>query len=314
MILIWRIAIKKTTQNIRQEVTNKMIASLTENTPPWRNPWSISPNSGIPCSVVSRRNYTGINPLILMLSSMTSDYDSKYWGTVNAWSKIGARIKKNETETQVTLFRFINKQEKGKVVKNKKGQPEKIPLMRYFSLYNVAQVEGETEESEDRLDKYRVVLAELNNEPDFRPAEEFISFVGPKLNHRGSKAVYRPNSDSITMPSKRSFESMADYYETLFHELIHWSVCRVGDVSAAIKKTKRPYAFEELVAEIGACFLTMEIGIPMGETMMEKSQSYVKAWLGSMENDPKYIFDAASYASKLVDYLVAKSNKKQLAA
>jgi antirestriction protein ArdC len=291
-----------------------MVEALDKGFPPWRNPWSISPNTGIPCSVASRKNYTGINPLILMLSSMTSDYDSKYWGTVNAWEKLGARIKEGEKETQVTLFRFINKQVKGKVVNNKKGQPEKVPLMRYFPLYNVAQVEGKTEESDDKLDKFRVVFAELNNEPDFNPAEEFVSSIALNLNHRGSKAMYRPSSDSITMPPKRSFESMADYYETLFHEMIHWSVGRVEGVSAAIKKTNRPYAFEELVAEIGACFLTMEIGVPMGESMMEKSQSYVKAWLGSMENDSKYIFDAASYASKLTDYLMAKASQKQLAA
>lgn len=298
-------------QEIRSTITRKMVDALDKGLPPWRHPWSVSPNTGIPCSVSSRRNYTGINPLILMLSSMTSDYESKYWGTINAWEKIGARIKKDETETQVTLFRFINKQVKGEVVKNKKGQPEKVPLMRYFSLYNVSQVEGETQESEDKLDRYRVLMDELNNEPDFTPAEVFVSSIGPNLNHRGSKAMYRPDADSITMPPKKAFISMADYYETLFHEMIHWSVRRVEGVSEAIKKTKRPYAFEELVAEIGACFLTMEIGIPMGESMMEKSQSYVKAWLGSMENDSKYIFDAASYASKLADYLMAKASHKQ---
>ena len=60
----------------------------------------------------------------------------------------------------------------------------------------------------------------------------------------------------------------------------------------------------ELIAEIGACFILIELNIPFAHQMMDKSKAYVKSWLEKMNSDPKYIFDAASLASKCVDQML----------
>jgi antirestriction protein ArdC len=43
---------------------------------------------------------------------------------------------------------------------------------------------------------------------------------GPKINHGGAKAFYRPLFDEVTIPEPTRFESTNEYYSTLFHELV----------------------------------------------------------------------------------------------
>ena len=155
------------------------------------------------------------------------------------------------------------------------------------------------------LSKYVAVLADQQNEPDFEPAEEFIKATGVEIKFGGQKASCNWETGIIKSPKKSTFDSMGDYYETVFHEMVHWTQKkdRVGIKEQGEEADQ--YAFNELVAEIGACFLVMEFQIPMAEEMLEKSKSYVKNWLTKMDSDPKYIFDAATQAGKAVDYLLS---------
>lgn len=62
------------------------------------------------------------------------------------------------------------------------------------------------------------------------------------------------------------------------------------------------YGFEELVAEIGACFLGMQLGI---EPQFDQSAAYIEGWLKAMNGDKDVIFHAAAEAQKAVDFLHA---------
>jgi antirestriction protein ArdC len=44
---------------------------------------------------------------------------------------------------------------------------------------------------------------------------------------------------------------------------------------------------------------------------MENHAAYVQSWLQAMQNDPKYIFDAASQASKAADFILSFSRAAQ---
>jgi len=152
--------------------------------------------------------------------------------------------------------------------------------------------------------RYMSTDVETNNEPDFSPAESFIKATNAKINYRGNRAFYSVDKDEITVPNKRKFVSMSDFYETVFHELVHHTQ-KEDRVGIRVQEDKDvQYAFNELVAEIGACLLLVELGVPMADNMLENSKSYVKNWLQSMKNDPKFIFDAATQAGKAVDYLL----------
>ena len=60
----------------------------------------------------------------------------------------------------------------------------------------------------------------------------------------------------------------------------------------------------ELIAEIAACYLTSELGIPNAE-QIENHAAYLQSWLKSMKNDPNFIFKAAKQASKVTDFLLS---------
>ncbi len=60
------------TQNeVRQKITDQIIAALSDGTklPPWRKPWRTDANAGHPTNVVSKRGYTGVNPLLLDIAT-----------------------------------------------------------------------------------------------------------------------------------------------------------------------------------------------------------------------------------------------------
>lgn len=152
-----------------------------------------------------------------------------------------------------------------------------------------------------RLDGYLVVDGVANTDPDFAPAEALLAASRARIVHKGDEPRYYPRpTDTIMLPPKRAFQSRRDYYQTAFHELVHWSEAggRVGKAEDA------GYAFCELVAEIGASFVLAEIGVPQSEKVLPQVAQYVDHWLKEMGDDPKYIFRAATQASKCVDFLL----------
>lgn len=95
------------------------------------------------------------------------------------------------------------------------------------------------------------------------------------------------------------FATVGAYYETALHELSHWSEPR-----QQYDRQILGYAMCELVAEIAACFVGSEIGIPQGEAL-ENHASYVKSWLEQMRGDAGFIFKASKMASVTCDFLLA---------
>lgn len=359
---------RKSADQIRKDVTSKMVEALKQGVRPWAQPWVGQTNCGMPMNFASDRRYSGINPMILIFQAMVYGYGSKFWGTSAAWlKKVGAHVRKDETATHVVLFTPIPKKGKdGMPEKDANGKPKTIPLMREFPVFNVEQLTapsietllgvpssrgilgkllGETSAkrtapiTKDELivicQKYlpaksqptgketKVVLATklhlgikanmqkyetgeviLNQDPDFGPAEALIAATGAKIKHGGSTASYRPSTDEIKIPNKRSFKSITDYYQTMFHELAHWCEAdgRIG------KKEGHTYAWGELVAEMSSCFTLMALNVPLAETMLPKTQGYLDHWVKAMGEDPKYLFEAATWASKVCDYLLTSVN------
>ena len=105
------------------------------------------------------------------------------------------------------------------------------------------------------------------------------------------------------MPHRERFDS--EYYESLSHEFIHWSLNerRLNWRASSDERTQQ-YAEEELVAEIGACFLANEIGISISDSL-DNHSAYLKGWVDRMKGDSGFIFRASSAASKATDYIMS---------
>jgi antirestriction protein ArdC len=103
------------------------------------------------------------------------------------------------------------------------------------------------------------------------------------------------------MPEKGQFRDRESYYATLLHETIH----ATGHESRLKRLTparfgSENYAYEELVAELGAAMLCAHCGLD-GDL---RHADYIASWLKALKDDKKFIISAAGKAQSAMDYLV----------
>jgi antirestriction protein ArdC len=299
-----------TPANVRQQITERIIAALENSVVPWRRPWSISRNAGAATNIVSRRSYSGINPLLLQLHSLDHGFRSKWWATFEQIKALGGMVRRRPAHVPAGQWgcRIIFMKQVVKSVTDADSElerQERFSVMRTYTVFNIDQTEGEA------LDRFRVdTETDAEVHPDYAAAEQLIEASGADIRKGGNVACYhRPHpegswphhtmGDFIEMPSSRQFSNQANYWETLLHEMAHFAECRLG-----WDHKDRGYAAGELVAELTACNLASELAIPQGEDF-SNHVAYLQSWLAAMKADPSFIFRAASQASKVTDFLLS---------
>jgi antirestriction protein ArdC len=68
------------------------------------------------------------------------------------------------------------------------------------------------------------------------------------------------------------------------------------------------YAMEELVAELGAAFLSADLSLT--PEPREDHAAYIGHWLNALKNDKRAIFTAASHAQRAADFLYASAQPR----
>lgn len=278
------------TQNdVYSLVTARIIELLEQGVIPWRKPWQ--PN-GMPKNLISQRPYTGINAMLLN----SLDYYHNHFLTWNQLQKIGGHVKKGE---KGALIVFQSKKEK-EIEENGETIIEKRSILRYYYVYNVGQCLG----IPPKYIEYVKTPVEIINKSCEKIIQEMP--LCPTIYYRGGEAYYVPKHDYINMPKLQYFESMEAFYETLFHELVHSTGAshRLArkSVYEDVNFGSETYSFEELIAEIGSCYLTTIGGVGIGN--LENNASYIQGWLNTLQNDKKFIIQAASKAQRAVEYIL----------
>lgn len=89
----------------------------------------------------------------------------------------------------------------------------------------------------------------------------------------GSIPHYNPNIDKIFV-DERTFESEARYWATVAHELTHWTghEDRLDRIEPVFGREDPHYAFEEIVAQLGAMLLCEEV--------LDITDAEVRTWHG----------------------------------
>jgi antirestriction protein ArdC len=124
---------------------------------------------------------------------------------------------------------------------------------------------------------------------------------------KASSAFYQASKDCIGMPELSSFRSLADYHATLLHECVHATGAKSRlDRQLMNRFGSEAYAFEELIAELGAAMLCMKTGVD-GQL---QHASYIDSWLKVLKQDKNAIIKAASKAQVAMDYLVAEQSEE----
>lgn len=271
------------TTTIYQEITNSIIKELENGAAPWIKPWKADTSADK--NVISQKPYQGINRLILGMSSMARGFTVPVWASYKQWDSLGAQVRKGEKGTRIVFFSPVTKENK------QTGETESYSVLKAYWVFNASQVDG------IEIQPVTPVAGDFN--PIDR-AEDRIVKTGAAISHGGDAAFYMPSQDRIQLPNKTAFDNESSYYATAFHELTHWSGAEHRLDRTKGKRFADPaYAFEELVAEMGAAFLCQDYGI-QGEL---RHAGYIQSWLKACRDDSKAIFKAAALAQKAADYI-----------
>jgi antirestriction protein ArdC len=125
----------------------------------------------------------------------------------------------------------------------------------------------------------------------------------------GFSAYYSPSLDEITMPAKETFKNSEFYFSVLFHEMTHATghkarLNREG-VSNPSKFGSKLYSPEELIAELGAAFLSNEAGI-LRPDLFDNSAAYLASWISALKADSRLLLHAASAAQHAADFILGE--------
>ena len=275
-------------QQIRNDISNRVLDALKEGVPPWRSKY----NRGVPTNPQTGRKFTGINPLILDAVADRRRYRSKFWGTYHQWQTLDLQVAKRPPEFQGDFgIPIVNWQSYTKTIdRGDILRLDRFHLLQTHLVFNADQCFGKT------CGQY-LILKENTQEPDYAQAELVVSATKADIFEDVSvdKPIFDRPSNRILIPTRDSFLNDAQYWATKFHEICHWAEKRVGWVG--------PVDQGELIAEIATGYLESELGLPH-DTDMANHDKWMSLWIGGIEKNPKYLFDAAAQAARVVDYIL----------
>ena len=284
--------------NLYDEITERIIAELEAGWLPWVQPWGtcgIAAPLSMPRNAATGRGYSGINVLILWGAVVARGFSCQSWLTFRQALGLGGCVRKGERGTTVVYAdRFVPDDERRR--SRETGEDaHAIPFLKRFTVFSVDQCEG--------LPGDLVTAPPPVPEGLIEPqVEALIRYSGADVRLGGERAYYSPGLDYVQVPRPEAYFEPINWHRTALHELGHWSghASRLGrDLSGGFGS--KPYAREELVAEMCAAFCCATLGI----APTVRHADYIGSWLEVLREDSKAIVRAASAASKAADFLLA---------
>jgi antirestriction protein ArdC len=278
--------------NVYEVINSRIMELLEGGTVPWRKPWNAQSN--YPKNLISKKPYKGVNVFLLSCQQ----YGSPWWLTFNQVQEKGGHVIKGSKSTPVIFWKWLDRTD-AMEADSEEARSGKIPLLRYYSVFNLDQTEGVKAPDPEETH---------NNFDPITRAEEIIATMPlrPEIKHGGNRAYYSPSLDYIQLPNQHTFDTIEEYYNTCFHELSHATghTNRLGRKSILEPSYfgSHEYSKEELVAEMGAAFLCGFSGIV--QKTIENSAAYLGGWLKALKNDKTLLIHAAAQAQKAADYIL----------
>jgi len=278
-------------------ITEQIIAQLEKGVIPWYRAYL----GGLPKNGISNKEYNGINIFLLSVRG----YANPYWFTFKQVKDMGGNVKRGEKGTPIIFWKLYTPAAV-------RDDPHKLPgeissaeleehrVLRYYYVFNFEQTDGLNAE------KYTI---KAGNFSPIQNAEKIVQGYhgAPTLQHKEQRAWYSPVTDIVNMPAPESFVKPEFYYKTLFHELTH-STGHDSRLNRSLKGntgySNTEYSKEELIAEMGASFLSGRAGI-FEMPQLEQAGAYIASWLKELRNDKSLVIKAASQAQKAADYITA---------
>ncbi len=292
-------------RDLRQEVTDSIVAALEKGVAPWQKPWQAGAFE-MPLNPTSGKNYRGGNAIHLMLIGMRSGYEDPRWLTYRQAQENGWQVRRGEKGTQIEFWQFPGAESDSREESRDDAQDLQKDrfIYRVYTVFNARQVEGIPAHMPRLRQEWEVMQA----------GESILQNSGARVFHdQADRAFYDRRSDTIHLPPRSAFKTAGSFYGTASHELAHWS----GHPSRLNRETLNEsyffgdpaYAKEELRAELASVFLMAERGIPHNP---DSHAAYLGSWLQVLREDKHEIFRAARDAHRAADLLIALEHHKSI--
>lgn len=270
--------------DIMREVTERIISQLEKGIVPWHQTWYGKAGC---ISGITGKQYSFINQCLL-------GKPGEYY-TFKQITDLGGKVKKGEKAQKIVFWKVYEK-ETEELDENGKKKVEKIPVLKWYSVFDIDQTEG----IEAKYNKTFDVDTSDDDESeelvyDYMDRENIVFDVC-----KGNVPYYNLKTDVISMPEVMSFKSSEDYFSEVFHQMVK-STANEKRLNRDVDSVK-----ENLIGELGACSLCNIMGLETKDTF-DNSAAYIQGWIDALENDRTLIVSASGKAEKAVKYILGEA-------
>jgi len=252
---------KKPPRDLRQELTDRMVAALDQGTIPWERPWH-EIRAGRPRNLSSAHDYRGGNRLMLMMVQLEKGYADPRFGTVRQINQLGGTVNRGEKGYPIEYWgeqpfyerrdvgisygndrvNVLTEDRHGVVIRGMDAgvRPWRV-IAEDLAVWHEDQKLGwqQAHQSLDRLvarvstvfnvaQTSGLTLAPPDPTPQAVPSIERADGLLTSMRQDGVKfetdnrsAYYVPPRDTVYLPERNRFDSAEGYYGTALHEIGH---------------------------------------------------------------------------------------------
>ena len=280
-----------------------LAAGIKDNNIPWRKPWK--GGATMPRNLKSKKPYRGGNIVALWFWGLGRGYTDLRFATRKQLIEKGYNIK-GLKNGEGCMIKFAKTSTYTKEDKETGEETVRSGFVtRWYEVFCVEQCEDY--EAPDVKDE------NLSVTPESDMMQSFYAYVDSqqslKLERQGSQAFYRLSGDLIRIPKHEDFETQLGEVMTAMHEAVHSTGHpNRAERNLSSKFGSPEYAFEELVAELGALIVTLTLGGEFNPHVLQEehanSQAYLKHWLDACKNQDSALDKAFSQAQAAADFIL----------
>lgn len=294
------------TKEYRAHLAEVFARALDEKKLEWKKEWKAMQ---VPANGSTGYRYRGINRFYLALTAVDRGYQDHRWCTFHqieekGWRLVDAKGKGVKVEYWFpydTKERKAISWEKLHLMNGMEGVDGKRYILRavYKTVFNASLIEGIPKLPAPKQNKISqdALIGKLS------------ANMGVKIrNDGGDRAFYRPADDMVHLPVPECFETEYAYGATALHELAHSTGAehRLNrDLSGGFGS--QAYAYEELIAEISSCFMSVNLQAEQSGRHIENHKAYVQSWVRTIREKPETLAHAIQQAERVASYMEYKA-------
>ena len=293
-------------QDIYKDITNQILEEMETAGEDWLKPFR-STSGSMPVNHRGTK-YRGSNVIVLWLAAQrlekAGQTPSNQWISYNQAKKLTGLdkpIKKGSKGTRVIFWGTSTKKDTDSNGEEKKSS---FGFLKSYTVFNSCQING--------LDGKKAL-------PEFEPvdirgselAAIMTTAIDCTLSRENGQAYYHPADDRVNIPDSSQWRTIAGFNSTVAHECSHatGAKSRLDRLKNSIFGSA-DYSFEELIAELSACFVCASLGLDFDS---QNSARYLNNWKKCLKDNATAFNKAATLAAASADYIIEKMMSKTVA-